>query len=184
MIKRRHSIKLLLVTAVSSGLLIILFHTPQARALNPQPLPPGEFGMIGLVPGQIARLNVVNTITNDDCRNCSVEGGHASVTLTFFDATGNQLLDSTGAPLQSTATLEPGQSTFLDLTMPQGPPNLPVSVAARTQIRAEVTGTWSGPGDLPLGLRVISTLEILDSATGRTTMAMLSTSVAFPHNPG
>lgn len=180
---RNNSIKLLGALALAVTLFVAAWDARRVSALNPQPLPPGEFGMVGLVAGQTARLNVVN-IPNGPCRGCAVSSGSAvQVTLTFFDASGNQFMDANGQPVQSTITLGPGQSTFLDLsadTIPQGPPNFPVgppitpgAAGGRAQIRAEVTGFFpQGPPskDQSRTNPIISTLELFDNSTGKTTV--------------
>jgi hypothetical protein len=199
MSKRIRSFGVLGVMAMVAVGVSIFFGTQRTRALNPQPLPAGEFGMIGLMPGQTARLSVVNIDSGGGCPTCGACNHCVNVTLTFFDANGNPLLHSDGQAVRSTATLNPGQSSFLDLNgdslappitkpNPQPDPTCGGSGCTRPMIRALVIGDWSGPGDeASVGNRstpIISTLELFDNSTGKTTVLMPQGPPSFPHNPG
>src|ERR1041384_4364242 len=61
----------------------------KAWAFNPQPEPPGRWGMFGIVEGQTARVSVVNT--SGDPR---VPPGPCRVVLAFVDASGEVLKES------------------------------------------------------------------------------------------
>jgi len=179
---RNRSIKLLGGLAVA----IVFFSAWNARrvsAVNPQPLPPSEFGIVSIVAGQTARLNVVNFPHNPD-RPASVENTAAvQVTLTFFDASGHQITGADGQPVQTTATLNPGQATFLDLNADSfGPPITTKSPqpdptgcgAGGCMIRPGVTGSrvnssLSG-NEAGQSSSIISTLELVDNSTRRTTV--------------
>src|SRR6266536_3884047 len=74
----------------------------KAWAFNPQPEPPGRWGMFGIVEGQTARVSVVNT--SGDPRVPSVP---CRVALAFVDS-GREVLKETHL------TLRPGQATALE----------------------------------------------------------------------
>jgi|SRR5215471_17893305 len=134
------------------------------------------FGMVGAVPGQTARLNVVNIPESPPQPSVSdPTGPYWSGTLTFVDGNGNVLNDpSTGLPAQTTLTLAPGQAGFLEVVLPIGPPTGPASPGGRLQLRAQVDSA-----DGTQNADIETTFEIFDISTGKTTTVLL-----FPHNPG
>src|SRR6185369_17739815 len=77
--------------------------SPRARAFNPQPEPPGRWGLFGIVAGQSARVSVVN-ISGDPH---GYPPGPCRVGLAFVGADGT-VLNEAGL------TLRPGQATSLD----------------------------------------------------------------------
>ena len=102
-------------------------------------------GIVGLASGETARLNVLNA---SDL--VSVHPEPKRVDLKFVDSTGTVLGEST-------QTVAPGQAVFFDLpAMTTGPMDV---TGGRMEIRGVVT-----PGSSPC----VSTLEIFDSRTGRT----------------
>ena len=179
---RNNSSKLFAVIAIAVIAIVSVWNARRVNALPAVDSFGGRFtfGMVHIVPGQTARLNVVNAPINPG-RTSSVEGGHATdVTLTFFDHNGNQIMDADGQPVQSTATLNTGQATFLELngdsfappfTKPQ--PNLNCSSCGA--IRPAVTG-FQQSGFQQSGKQqgrtssIISTLELIDNSTGKTTV--------------
>jgi hypothetical protein len=119
--------------------------------------------MIGLAQGQTAQLNLLNP---------GVQTATAAVICTaavaYFDSTGTML---------KTATLSvaPGKSGSVDLSDAE----LNIAAGARREIRAQI----SVPGVLPptstagtpivaAACKLIPTLEIFDSATGRTLVTL------------
>jgi hypothetical protein len=185
-----------LIVLIAFVAMLATFRTHRVSATNPQPLPPGEFGMVGLVSGQTARLNVVmpngpptEPSTSQSSRastRSDVSGSSVNVNLTFFDANGDQFIGSDGQPVQSTVTLTPGHSTFLDFNanaMPTGPSWTANTPGGRGQIRAQVIGDWSGPGDEKHTNPIISTLEVFDNSTGKTTVLMPVGPPTFPVGP-
>jgi len=133
----------------------------------PTPVPPFfpqfpqylTFGMVGIAPGETARLNALELpgFSNAAQPPCNV-------TLSFVDDQGNTLKTASMNALQ-------GQAAHLDLA--QGEIN---SATGRVQIRGTVQTTFSGGPLIPVGFgcSVMPTLEIFDDATGVTTTVLES----------
>lgn len=178
---RFDSTKLLAALAVVAIVCVGRFGIKRVSALNPQSLPAAEFGIISIVAGQTARLNAVNFPHNADR---AAPGESVQVTLTFFDASGHQILDGTGEPVESTTTLNPGQATFLDLNADLFAP--PISKATPQpdptgcgsggcMIRPGVTAVQNSQASSQTAV-IISTIELVDNSTRRTT-------VLYPSGP-
>jgi len=124
---------------------------------NPQPDPPGRpqvFGLTGLVPGQTARLNVVNV--EGDASSTSV----SRVTLEFVNAEGKIVL-------RNAENIKPGIATFLDFAIPvSANPPIDGTPIAQAQLRAVVT--IEGVRGFPPG-PCRSTFEVFNQADGHTT---------------
>ena len=120
-----------------------------------------SFGMLGITSQQTARFSVVNV------KKCAV--GHtcapAQVDLSFVNDSGSPFTNADGYPIASSSvTLAAGQSAFLELHCPGG-----CTAPNRVQFRAEMPsciGCGSGRGT------VLATLELFDTATGKTTLVM------------
>jgi hypothetical protein len=128
---------------------------------NPQPDPPGKtFGLVGIVPGQTIRLTAVNIVAPD---RSFAPPDPCRVTLTLLDVDGNVVQTSTG-------TLNPGQGTFLDLPVPATVTTSDAStvdaVPSQLQLRGVVTVESLNRDEPPDPC--ITSLEVFDSATGRT----------------
>jgi len=182
---RTNSIKLICVLAVALVFFVATASVMRVSAVNPQPLPPSEFGIVSIVAGQTARLNVVNFPHNPD----SPESSAVQVTLTFFDMSGHQITGSDGQPVQTTATLNPGQATFLDLNADMfGPPITSKSpqpdptgcAGGGCMIRPGVTGSRVSSSlsenEAGQSSSIIATLELVDNASRKTT-------VLYPSGP-
>jgi hypothetical protein len=117
------------------------------KAFNPQPDPPGVWGMFGITPSETARLNVVNLqLPNLPPDPCTLQ-------FNFIDGQGHFLK-------QKVLTLKPAQSAFLDIT------GVEAGGAFRTEIHPFVklaTGT-------PVGCNAVSTLELFDTSSGKTSI--------------
>jgi hypothetical protein len=122
---------------VAFAALIGLGWSEQALALDPQPDPPA-FGLVAIIPGQVARLNAV-------CSKDEVAPGPCRAQLLFRDATGRTIR-------QLLVTLQPGQATWLDL---------PATRTGRLSVQPVALS------DVGSGL-VIPTIEVFDRASGRT----------------
>jgi hypothetical protein len=141
-----------------------------ARAFNPQPEPPGRWGLFGIVADETARVSVVNT--SGDPRG--YPAAPCRVSLAFVDAHGNVLR-------QSRVLLQAGQSTALDYDFVAPPdPERPNAVGAsadrggRQDLRARTdVVNFNPPPDpdrsslSPLG-PCVPAVEVLETATGRT----------------
>jgi hypothetical protein len=123
------------------------------------------FGMVGIAPGQTARLNIFIP-----------DGAPNMVSLSFVDSNGAQLIDPVSAqPAQTNLILSSGPAASLDLAYPSGSASGPFASGGRVEIRALVEVS-SVDGDQDAS-EVVSDLELFDTATGKTSV------VLFPHNP-
>jgi hypothetical protein len=167
--------KLIAIAAV--GGIAILCALPAGR-VSALPGCPGcrnlrfTFGMVGITPGQTARLNVVNAIPPGPPN--IPPGPPIRVTLMFVDSNGNPF-NIGDAPSRTTVTLLPGQSTFLDLALsgdalPVGAPGIQPGTPARLQMRALISDCEGCSRGV-----VVPTLEVFDNATGKTTLVMPDT---------
>ena len=130
-----------------------------ALALNIQ-----TTGMVGLASGQTARLNLLNP-------------GIQAPAMGIICTAQVSFVDSDGASLKSdTLAVIPGKSASLDLS---GDSELNLAMGDRRQIRALITIPAipaSSPNAGAPSCTVIPTLEIFDSATGRTVVTLSRTS--------
>jgi hypothetical protein len=154
----------------------------RVRAFNPQPEPPGRWGLFGIVAGQTARVSVVNT--SADPR--TYPPGPCRVALAFVDV-GGQVLEETRT------VLAPGQAALLDYAF-QPPPDGDRGEAGasadrigRQDLRARIEITdLVDPGDreprsYPPGPCVPS-VEVYETATGRTAFLVAEARMgAEPH---
>ena len=115
------------------------------------------FGMVGLAPDQVARVNVVNPATP------STAGYACSATVSFLDGQGTVLKSQT-------FQVDPQKAVLLDLARSE------IGGDGRVQIRAVMESMASGGGPdgqpiLTLGIcSPLATLEVFDRNTGRTTI--------------
>ena len=170
------SLRFVSVLALLLGALVR--STNRTRALNPQPLPPHQFGIVSIFSGQIARLHVVNTAdpcpAGQPCQQVQVE-------LSFIDADPDN--PSVIGSVYN-AMLAPGQSVHLDLNPDTaGVPPGPSFSNGRLEFRAVVKKvilefTKSHPAD-PCAVPdpIVSTLE------GFETIALNFTKVDFVYTP-
>lgn len=117
-------------------------------------------GMIGIAAGQTARVNALN-------RGVAAPGTGAvcSAMLTFYDEQGNMLK-------QSAVTVNPGAAASLDLLSDS---DLSLAADQRKEIRATISvpavvtpAAGTSTAAAPAVCRLIGTVEIFDSLTGRT----------------
>jgi hypothetical protein len=141
----------------------------KAWAFNPQPEPPGRWGMFGIVEGQTARVSVVNT--SGDPR---VPAGSCRVALA--------LVDSTGEVLKETRlTLRPGQATALEFIWFRSGASGRQDLRARIDIADLFDPGDRGPRLVPSGPCVPS-VEVYETATGRTAFLVAEARMgAEPH---
>lgn len=153
--------------------LFVIGTSAQAVAFNPQPDPPG-FGMVGVVRGQTARLNVV--IDNPNIRPGGDRSGptpHMRLQLQFVDGSGNVLR-------QSEVRLQPGHAAHLDYVAPDvGDRGTSLDVIARQQIRAMIIDGGVDDPNIKDAGRILATLEVFGTATGQTAFVLPGTESCF-----
>jgi hypothetical protein len=163
-----------LVAALALLLGALFWSTNRTRALNPQPLPPHNFGILGIVSGQTARLHVVNTASpcpaGQPCPSAQVE-----LSFVSGDPDNPVVIGSV-----FNAQLAPGQSTHLDLNPDTA--GVPPGPDGRLEFRAVVkVSIPPGPAVSPAPCAppdpTVSTLEMIDNSTGRAVL------VLFPPGP-
>lgn len=117
-------------------------------------------GMIGIAAGQTARVNALNP-----GRAAPAVGVPCSATVTFQDDQGILLK-------QATVTVNPGDAAHLDLLSDA---DLSLASDQRKEIRATISAptpvtpaTGTSATAEPVACRLIGTVEIFDSLTGRT----------------
>jgi hypothetical protein len=135
-------------------------------------------GMVGVVDGEVARLNVLNPGVA-----APAVGVVCTATLNFWDGEGTLLKT---AP----AIVLPGKSQYLDLF---GDKDLLLTGITRREIRATITipavaTTTTTTAVVPAACTLIGTLEILDETTGRTHVVIgvghaVPSPTATPANP-
>jgi len=143
-----------------------LLSSSVAMAFNPQPDPPKAFGMIGVLPTETLRFNVVNVgraeraLPPDVCK----------IRLAFEDGQGNVISSSF-------VTIGPGQADFVDFTQVL---SIPVPQLAQDRAsstaRTELHPVLTAPPEPDSSCRPVATVEIIDNDTGRTE-AILSAQV-------
>ena len=127
----------------------------RVRAQNVTPMvPTGQFGMMGAIRGEVARLNVsnINAVPPDPC--------HAI--LAFVDASGDVLLRPDGSPVRREVTLAAGQSAFLQFHA--------TNFIGRDETRLNFRPVLSVPPRDPAipPDPCVPSLEIIENATGQT----------------
>jgi hypothetical protein len=136
---------------------------PAIYPVTPQIL---TLGMVGLAPGQTARLYALNLPGFSAAESVKPPSAPCNTTLSF--------LDDQGAPLgTATAVINPGAAIHLDLAH-----DSVVHDSTRLQIRGVVQSA-TPPQPIPIpqfpvafGCFVAPTLEIFDSVTGITTVVL------------
>ena len=141
--------------------------SPVLYRFGPQVL---SLGMVGLAPGQIARLNALSLpgCCSIGDRPTQIVSVPCNMTLSF--------MDDQGATLKTaTMTIDSGKAVHLDLAHDDVTRD-----SSRLQIRGVVLpvvtppGPPVTPGAFPFGCSVAPTLEIFDSTTGITTTVLES----------
>jgi hypothetical protein len=135
------------VLIAGTALALLVLGGKVIKAFNPQPDPPGIWGMFGITPPETARLNVVNL------QLPNVPPGPCTVQLNFIDGQGNFLK-------QSVFTLKPAQSALLDIT----------GVEAGGDFRTEIHPFVKLATGTPVGCSPVATLELFDTTSGKTSI--------------
>jgi hypothetical protein len=134
---------------------LVVMAGARVRAQDVPPMvPTGQFGMMGAIRGEVARLNVSNidAIPPDPC--------HAI--LAFVDASGDVLLRPDGSPVRREVTLAAGQSAFLQFHAA----NFIGRDETRLNFRPVIQVTPPDPLIPPDPC--VPSLEIIENATGQT----------------
>ncbi|MGA3077660.1 MAG: hypothetical protein ABSG56_28755 [Bryobacteraceae bacterium] len=142
----RSSIPAQLIVAAS----VILLLAAGARILkgfNPQPDPPGVWGMIGITPSDTMRLNIVNMEFG------GVPPGPCNVTLKFLNGSGVVLK-------QQAISVKPTEAASLDLT----------GLEAGGGFRTEVHPVLAVPSNEPTGCSAVGSVEVFNTNSGETSL--------------
>ena len=130
------------------------------KGFNPQPDPPGVWGMMGVTPSDTIRINVVNMqfggVPPDPCK----------VTMRFLDPSG-RILE------QQLFTVSPTQAASLDYT--------PVGVG---NFRLEVHPVVSMTSNEPAGCNAIGSVEVFNTSSGETTVFAHPIYISLPGTTG
>jgi hypothetical protein len=158
-----------LVVLLAAGAAVGGARSRKAWAFNPQPEPPGRWGLFGIVADQTARVSVVNTSGDPG----GYPPGPCRVSLAFVDRAGVVLKEAR-------LTLRPGQATSLDYGFAAPPdPERGDAIGSTTDgrsrqdLRARIEiADLVDPGDrqsrlVPPG-PCVPTVEVFETATGRT----------------
>ena len=134
--------------AIAAGALALLVSGPRLmKAFNPQPDPPGQFGMVGITPLDTIRLNVVNVeISGSPPDPCKVN-------MRFLDSAGNILK-------QQALTIKPTQAMSLDLT------GIEAGGAFRTEVHPALLVSSSNS----VGCSPVGSVEVFNSNSGETSL--------------
>ena len=135
------------VAAVATAVFLLAAGARIMRGFNPQPDPPGVWGMIGITPSDTLRLNIVNM------QFPTVPPGPCNVTLKFLNTSGRVLK-------QQTLTVNTTQAASLDIT----------GVEAGAGFRTEVHPVLAVPSNEPVGCSAIGSVEVFNTNSGETTL--------------
>jgi len=151
----------------------------------PPPVPDRiAFGSVGITSGQTARVNVTNIST----AVCPCQ----RVVLTFRGPNGQLLQNQKGEVIRRSVELQPGESTFLDVDygdLPPGPTRLqlragitflPPSPIDDSQVRLHLNERQVPP---PVADTMVSTVEVINNADGRTQFVVTNPAVLRGFNP-
>src|SRR5215472_3206415 len=167
----RVSLLTLAVVAIQSQSLTVAADLPTSPGVG--------FPMAAIAEGQTARINPLNNGAGGPPLSGRVPGSCASgITFGFYSGDGKLLKENV------VANLAPGKATFADLSYDE----LPKGVG-RTQIRAVLQFGYAGatpPSAEMIKLmacNLLPSLEIFDSATGRTGIVLTETKPLPDPNP-
>jgi len=154
----RESMPIQLITAVAA-IVLIAGGVRVLQGFNPQPDPPGVWGMVGVTPSDTIRINVVNMqfsgFPPDPC----------NVALKFLDTSGRVLE-------QRSFTINSTQAVSLDYT--------PVGVAA---FRTEVHPVVTVPSNEPTGCSAVGSVEVFNTISGETIVHANPIYISLPPAP-
>ena len=167
--KRTLTIATVLVALAALLTLGVFRGTRNVHAQDQTPPPVNDrisFGMVGITEGQTARVNVSNVIAQNDS---NFPPGPIRVAIVVVNSNGNPFRNRDGNPIRKVVMLERGDSTFLDINFSEFPPG-PI----RAQLRAVVTVVPPPVGEQPppVNDRIVTTVEVINNANGRTVCAL------------
>lgn len=134
--------------AAAAAIVLLAAGAKILRGFNPQPDPPGIWGMVGVTPSETVRLNVVNMEFPG-----AVPPGPCNVTLKFLNSSGTVLK-------QQAVTVKPTQAAFLDLTGSE----------AGAGFRAEIHPVLAVPSNEPTGCSAVGSVEVFNTNSGETSL--------------
>ena len=144
------------LSGIGALVLVAALAGARVRAQDVPPMvPTGQFGMMGAIRGEVARLNVSNI-------NIDLLPPPCRATLAFVDANGDVLLRPDGSPVRREVTLAAGQSAFLQFHAA----NFIGRDETRLNFRPVIQVT--PPDSLVPPDPCVASLEIIESATGQT----------------
>jgi len=162
--------KMMAATVVIVGMSVWAFSLQAQQLLPPSTFisETNTFGMLGLAPGQVARLSVLNPGSDN-----------APASTQFSCAAELAFLDSQGTIIKSvTSQLGAGKATYADLDRNEISP-----ASDRVQIRATVRAlpapTAASSEGVP-ACTLIPTLEVFDKGTGKTAFILTQPSMVPP----
>lgn len=157
--------------------------SPRVRAFNPQPEPPGRWGLFGIVADQTARVSVVNTSGDPG----GYPPGPCRVALAFVDV-GGQVLEETRT------VLAPGQAASLDYAFApppegdRGEAGASADRVGRQDLRARIEIVNFAPppdGDRPQVVPpgpCVPSVEVFETASGRTAFSVAEARMGWTSN--
>ena len=155
----RDSIPARLTVAVSA-ILLLAAGARILKGFNPQPDPPGVWGMIGITPSDTMRLNIVNM------QFSGFPPGPCNVTLKFLDSSGIVLK-------QQAISVKPSQAASLDLT----------GLEAGAGFRTEVHPVLAVPSNEPTGCSAVGSVEVFNTNSGETSLHAPPVFITLPPAP-
>ncbi len=139
------------------------------QQIPPDPVRPATFGVMTLVQGQTARLNLAwDALPPGPTVTAADTPATCRVGLAFLDDKAQLLYDRNRQPLIAVRDLRPGGATAIDAVAD----DLLVNGAHQAFVRAAViAGVQPGPPDVPPNpcYGIVPTLELIDGRTARTT---------------
>jgi len=135
------------VAAAVGAILLLAAGGTILKGFNPQPDPPGVWGMIGITPSDTMRLNIVNM------QFSTVPPGPCNVTLKFLNGSGRVLK-------QQALTVKSTQAAYLDIT----------GTEAGGGFRTEVHPVLIVPSGEPTGCSAVGSVEVFNTNSGETSL--------------
>lgn len=143
---------------------------PPVAAIPPDPVRPATFGVVTLVRGQVARLNLAwDALPPGPTVTAAATPATCRVGLAFLDDKAQLVYDQKRQPLIAVRDLRPGAATALDAIAN----DLLTDGAHAAYVRAVViAGVNPGPPTVPPNpcYGIVPTLELVDAGNARTSL--------------